>query len=282
MKVKTWLAVGILMVLLVRCEPLPSSQQPGAAQAGKDQEVQPANGPFEAAGKTQCSPGRKALIAPVPLHPVVEVLVKPGDRVKKDQVLVKLDDDEPKADVHAKEAAWENAKVTLDEARRYLKATEPLYKSGALPEQRYHEAVVAVLKGEADEKQAKHVVEGSKAELEHYDVTAGIDGVVNRLDVYLGAVSRPGTSIWGEILDLSEIDVRCEVTPDQADRLAVGQKAEVRYNGKQKVMGGARVAQIGLAADATTGMIPVVVRLENTEGTMRCGVPARVRFLEAK
>jgi HlyD family secretion protein len=277
MKVTHYLAIGIFVVLLTRCEPLPSSEP----QAAKDQPP-PANGPFEAAGRTQCSTGRKALIAPTPLHPVVEVLVKPGDRVKKEQVLVKIDDDEPKADLAAKTATWESAKVSLTEARRYLKAVEPLYKSGALPEQRYHEAVLAVLKGQADEKQAEHVVAGSKAELEHYEVTAAIDGVVNRLDVYPGTVARPGTTVWGEILDLSEIDVRCDVTPDQADRVAVGQKAEVRYNGKQKIAGMGKVVQIGLAADLTSGLVPVVVRLENSEGKMRSGVLARVRFVEAK
>jgi membrane fusion protein (multidrug efflux system) len=281
MKVTHWLAIGIFGVLLTHCEPLPSSQ-PAAPQAGKGEAPVAANTPFEAVGRTECSPERKALISPVPLHPVVEVLVKPGDRVKKDQVLVKLDDDEPKADVKAKEAAWETTKVLLAEAQRYLKAIEPLYKSGALPEQRYHEAVATVLKGEADQRQAQHVVEGSKAELEHYDVVAQIDGVVNRLEVYVGAVSRPGTTVWGEILDLSEIDVRCDLTPDQADRLAVGQKAEVRYNGRQKLAGIAKVAQIGLAADLTTGLVPVVVRLENPDGSMRCGVAARVRFVEAK
>ena len=31
-------------------------------------------------------------------------------------------------------------------------------------------------------------------------------------------VSRPGTTVWGEILDLSEIDVRCELTAEQADQ----------------------------------------------------------------
>src|SRR4051812_40986867 len=38
----------------------------------------------EVPGKTQPVPGKVALIAPVPLHPVEEVKVAPGDRVKKD------------------------------------------------------------------------------------------------------------------------------------------------------------------------------------------------------
>jgi multidrug efflux pump subunit AcrA (membrane-fusion protein) len=69
-------------------------------------------------GKTRPAPGRQALIAPAVLHPVTEVKVKSGDRVKKGQVLVKLDDDEPQADVRAKKATVESSRVTLEETRR--------------------------------------------------------------------------------------------------------------------------------------------------------------------
>ncbi len=64
---------------------------------------------FTVPGRVQCAPGKKATIAPVPLHPVVEVFVKAGDRVKKDQILVRLDDDEPKADRDNKKALLECA-----------------------------------------------------------------------------------------------------------------------------------------------------------------------------
>ena len=49
---------------------------------------------FEIAGRTQCVLTRKAIIAPVPLHPVTEICVSPGERVKKGQALVKLDKDD--------------------------------------------------------------------------------------------------------------------------------------------------------------------------------------------
>ena len=38
---------------------------------------------------------------------------KVGDRVKKEQVLIELDADEPKADVRAKEAALESLRISL-------------------------------------------------------------------------------------------------------------------------------------------------------------------------
>jgi RND family efflux transporter MFP subunit len=236
---------------------------------------------LEVTGRTRCTPGRKAILAPVPLHPVVEVLVVPGDRVKKGQELIKIDDDEPKADVRAKQAAWDNAKTTLVEATRYLTEVKQLYLAGSMPSKSYHEMKAAAIKAERDEKAAKAALDGSMAELEHYTVTAQIDGVVAWLDVYPGMVSRPGTTVWGEILDLSEVDVICDLTPDQVESVALGQAAEIRLGKKQEHVGTGRVVYISIQADKATGLLPVVVRVPNPKGRLRCEIPVQVRFTEA-
>jgi RND family efflux transporter MFP subunit len=249
--------------------------KPGALPAPP--EGRPAELPvLEVEGRTQCVPGRKAIIAPVPLHPVEEVLIVPGDKVMKGQVLVKIDADEPKADARNKKAQLEGAIVTREEARRALDVVEK--SRDMLPERRMYEARMALLKAEADERAAKAALEAAEAELEHYTLTAPIDGVVAWLDVYPGTVSRPGTTVWGEILDLSEIDVRCEVTPEQVERVALGQTAEVRAKWRKEPYGTGKVVFIGIAADKSSGQVPVVVRLANPQGALRCNVPVQVRL----
>jgi multidrug resistance efflux pump len=290
-----------------------------------------AGGPLEAPGRTQPAPGRSATIAPAVLHPVVKVLVLPGDRVKKDQALVKLDDDEPQADVRAKKAALaglqaslarlkalpreqeqaearaalDAARVIAQEAREVMSHLEPLQRQGAVPERSFHAAAMArdrtaaeervaatrleqllkrpvaleVAEAEAKVAEAKAAVEAAEAELEHYTVTAAIDGVVSWLGVNPGAVPRPGVAVWGEILDLREIDVRCDLAPEQADRVTVGQAAEVRRNGKRDERWEGRVAYVGIAADQQTGRVPVLVRLTDAKERLRCYVPVEVRFL---
>jgi RND family efflux transporter MFP subunit len=207
---------------------------------------------------------------------VVEVLVEPGSRVKKGQPLVKLDDDEPQADVRAKQAALENVELVLQEARRHLTVAERA--SEAVPEKLYYEIRLAALKAEREERVAKAALDSAKAELEHYEVTAQIDGVVSRLEVHPGMVSRPGTTVWGEILDLRELDVRCELTFEQVERVAVGQTAEVRRNGQKEVFGTGRVVFVGITADKKNGLVPVLVRLPNPQERLRCEEPVQVRF----
>ncbi|HLJ95499.1 MAG TPA: efflux RND transporter periplasmic adaptor subunit [Gemmataceae bacterium] len=242
-------------------------------------ERRPEVGGIEVLGRTQSVPQRKALIAPAaPPHPVTEVLVALGDRVKKGQPLVKIDDDEAQADLRAKQAILEGAIVVLGEARCRLEAIEKGHEKGAVAEEHYHDIRTASFKAEKDVQAAKAALDGAKAELEHFVVEAPIDGVVNRLDVYRGAVSRPGTAVWGEILDLSEIDVRCDLTPEQVDELAVGQTAEMRTNSKKSFSGKGRVVFIGLATDLATGLVPVLVRTPNPDGRLRCGIAVQVRF----
>jgi multidrug resistance efflux pump len=285
---------------------------------------------LEVKGKTQAAPGRKALIAPVPLHPVVGVLVKPGDRVKKEQPLVKLDDDEPQADLRAKKAnlaemkaslarlkaqpreeeraelraLLESARVSSKWAREVLDMLKPVYSEGATSKMKFFEARSALLKTAADERAAiarlqqvlkrpikleiaemqakvnaaQAAVDVARAELEHYTVTAPIDGVVSWLDVYPGTVSRPGTTVWGEILDLSEIEVRCELTARQAERVSVGEKAAVRLDGSPGAQWPGQVVFVGIAADPRSGRVPVRVKVANPRGRLRCNVEVTVRF----
>jgi RND family efflux transporter MFP subunit len=269
------LAFGAVLVVLIGCDPISTFPRLPTAFS-EDDSVSVVRSVKEVVGRTESAPGRKGMIAPVPLHPVVEVLVNPGDRVNKGQALVKLDDDEARAEVRVKRAALENARIDLQESRRYLGAIEKAISS--VPDVAHQKARVAALAAEMHERSAEAALESAQAELQHYVVTASIDGVVSWLDVSPGTVSRPGTSVWGEILDLSEIDVRCEVTADQADRASVGQPAEVRSSEGNMGSGTGRVVFVGLTADRTTGLVPVVVRLPNPKERLRCGVRVHVRF----
>jgi multidrug resistance efflux pump len=114
--------------------------------------------------------------------------------------------------------------------------------------------------------------------VEHYTLVSLIDGVVGSLDVWPGTVSRPGTTVWGEVLDLSVIDVRCDLTPAQAGALRAGQAAEILPNGSPGDALAGKVAFVGIAADPQTGGVPVLVRVTNADNRLRCYVNMLVRF----
>jgi membrane fusion protein, multidrug efflux system len=271
-----WLGGGLAALCVAASGSISGTKSGSTPWAEPGSPIVASDGSIEALGRTQCVPGRCASIAPVPLHPVVDVLAVQGGHVKKGQILVKLDDDEARADVRLKEALLESAQSTANEARRFLAKAQS--KQEILPEQRLHEAAHAVRKAEAEQRAAQAALDSSRAELEHFSVAAAIDGVVSWLDVHPGVVSRPGTSVWGEIVDLRELDVKCELTPQQADDVALGQPVEVRVVDREGAPSIGRLIFIAPVAEPKSGLVPVLVRLRNSEQPLRCGVSVSVRF----
>jgi membrane fusion protein (multidrug efflux system) len=271
-----WLGCGLAALCLAATGRGPGAKSGSLPSLDGGPPVVTSDGSIEVSGVTQCAPKRRASIARVPLHPVVEVMIAPGEHVKKGQVLVKLDDDEAEADVRLKQAQLDGTRATANEARRFLAAAR--LKQAVLPEQRLHDAELALAKADAEQRAAEAALDSSRAELEHFTVRAVIDGVVSWLDVHEGLVSRPGTSVWGEIVDLRELDVKCELTPIQAnDDISLGEPVEVRLSDTEQPLTG-RLVCIGSTANPKTRLVPIIVRLHNPDLRLRSGVPVSVRF----
>ena len=151
-----------------------------------------------------------------------------------------------------------------------------------MPENVYNDVRATALSNEAQVPAAEAELALAESELKLYTVTASIDGEVAWLDVSPGTVTWPGALIWGEIVDLRELDVRCELSPVQAEQVAVGQSAEVRLDGKVEAAGTGKVVFVGNVADRNSGMVPVVVRLANPQERLRAEVAVKVRFQTEK
>ena len=167
-------------------------------------------------------------------------------------------------------------------SRRNLDLAEKSQQTGALPGATFNDFSAAAFSNEAQMLAAEAELSLAQSELKLYTVTAPIDGEVAWLDVSPGTVTWPGTLIWGEIVDLRELDVRCELSPAQADQVAVGQSAEVWLDGKVEAAGTGKVVFAGKVADRNSGLVPVVVRVGNSQERLRAEVAVQVRFQTEK
>ena len=233
MKMLPLVACGLILGAVVICGLALRAADARAASA------QPGpTAPLEVPGRTRCMLARRGIIASAILRPVVEVLAGPGDRVTKGQVLIKLFDLEPQAKIRAREKELRSIEARAEYSRRNLDLVEKSLHTGALPGTSYNDVRSTALYYESQKLAAEAELSLAQAELKLYTVTASIDGEVAWLDVSPGTVTWPGTLIWGEIVDLRELDVRYEVSPVQAEQVAVGQSAEVRLDGQAEAPGG--------------------------------------------
>jgi membrane fusion protein (multidrug efflux system) len=233
---------------------------------------------LEVLGRTHCMLSRRGIVAAAILRPVVEVLVKPGDRVTKGQPLVKLYDLEPKAKLRAREQELKNIQAKALYSQRNLELADNSRGVGAVPQRSLNDLRATALSNQALVLAAEAELAHAQAELKLYTVTASIDGEIAWLDVSPGTVSWPGAMMWGEIVDLRELDVRCDLPPLLAEQVAVGQPAEVALERKAEPAGTGKVVFIGKSAEHTSGLVPVWVRMVNPEERLRAEVAVKVRI----
>jgi RND family efflux transporter MFP subunit len=221
---------------------------------------------------------RRGIIAAAILRPVVEVLVEPGDQVKKGQPLIKLYDLEAQAKVRVREQDLKSIQAKSLYSHRNLDLADNSRGTGAIPQRSMNDLRATASSNEALVTAAEAELAQAQAELHLYTVRAAIDGEIAWLDVSPGTVSWPGAMTWGELVDLRELDVRCDLAPVQAEQVAVSQPAEILLEGKAEPAGTGKIVFIGKEAERNNGLVPVVIRIANPNQRLRAEVAVKVRF----
>ena len=175
---------------------------------------------------------------------VKELAIKPGDHVRKGQLLVALDSsvEEAKwkeAELEAKNPARiEDAEATLKVKKVVLKRKESAEKGSFSPSE-IEEAQLDVIDAQAkldiahlEQEKAKLEAEGEKNRVRQMTLLSPFDGVVESIDTSIGEIvspqaDRPVCTIVQN--DPVSIEIR-NMPAVQAGKLKIGDKLEVRYD----------------------------------------------------
>jgi len=216
---------------------------------------------------------------------VLEVRVKPGDRVKRGQVLAVLDDRTPRAQLAGAEAGVVEASQGLAEVdqalqaaaadRQYAESTykryQGLLEKNSLSRQEFEGAEARYKATAANERalqakkkqivargqQASSQKESAQAVFSYSRVTSPIDGVVTMKAVDPGTVVMPGTPLL-TVEDTSHYRLEASLPEEYLGKLTLGMSVNVEGGGG-KFQG--RVAEIVPAADTDTRTFLVKVDL---------------------
>ncbi len=208
---------------------------------------------------------------------IVQLLVKEGDPVKKDQVLAKIESERYEAGTRMSEAAVLSAMADLTRAdadlevsRLQFDRTSKMFDDRLVSAQNYDQAVAEVKMKAANVEAARRRVaqlqaqhDSNRDDLRKTTVFSPMDGVVTSLpkeegEVVIGAQSFSPTVIM-TVADLSVME--CEIMVDETDirNLTLGQPAEIRVDALEGVKIQGEVTEIGSSAivrGSTPGTAP--------------------------
>jgi RND family efflux transporter MFP subunit len=256
---------------------------------------------FEAGGVVR--PRVTAVIASRMMAPIIAVLVRPGDSVRRGAALVNLDArdiraasarsasafdaagraaDAAESDIRASEAALRIARLTheriaslhatrsatsqeLDQARASLSAAEAQL-AGAT-------ARAAAAGAARDEAQA--AMRGALVTASYAVLTAPFDGVVAERAADPGTMAMPGAPLL-TLEDTSRLRLEVRLDESRASRVALGQTVGLAASEDAAAWTAGRVVEIARLDAASHGF---VVKIELPAGVaLRSGQFARARF----
>ena len=235
---------------------------------------------------------------------IVEVLVEEGDRVRKGDLLLRIDPTQFREALRSAEARYQSALAQLHEAEARLEQAElewtrvqALHRNGDLSERSYEQSRVSYKVAETQVTTAERTVDQLEAALEQArdrfdktEIRAPMSGVLIRRNAEVGEIAMEGTfsiQVLMVIADLSVMEVEVDVDETEIPQIALDQKANIEIDAFPDEMFEGRVTEIANSpkqdtAGSSSGVdFKVVVTLDEGYTGLRPGLSATAEIVTA-
>ena len=216
---------------------------------------------------------RKADLSPKITSRITQLNVTEGTRVRKDEVIARLDSTDLDAQLAEAKANWVNAQAELERQRN-------LYQQGLAPKSTLDAAV-------ASEAATRARVRYVEALMDYTVIRAPFAGVITAKRAFVGeAVSPFGSSPSGggsggaivTIVEFSSLYVGADVNESNLSRLKKEQPAEISLDAVPDKVYHGRLRQIVPAADRQKATVRVKVAFLDADDRVLPDLSARVSF----
>jgi RND family efflux transporter MFP subunit len=228
-------------------------------------------------------------IAPRTGGRLLDVNVKLGDRVRRGQVLAKVEDREIVEQVRQAEASQEVSKATirqreadLNVARVNFDRSKNLFERQLLAKQalddaesRYLAALAQVDLSKAQLTQNDARLQELRINLENTRVVSPVDGFVGKRTVDPGAMVNTNTAI-ASVVDISKLRLVANVVEKDLRMVSPGDMAVVEVDAYPGEKFNGKIARVSPVLDPATRTAAMEVEIPNAEYKLKPGMYARI------
>ncbi len=228
---------------------------------------------------------RKASVASKATGRLVYLGVVEGDRVKKDQIIGKLEDSDIQASLDQAKANLKVNEADLVSAKRSLDREKSLFEKGLSTQADYDAADATYRKVLASIDVAKAIVTSQEVALENTRVRAPFDGTVLTKSADVGEMVVPMAASVGSkaavvtIADMSSLQVEADVSESNIERVTADQPCEITLDAYPDKRYPAYVAKIVPTADRAKATVLVKVAFTSYDSRVLPEMSAKVLFL---
>jgi RND family efflux transporter MFP subunit len=244
-------------------------------------------------------PQRKSALASKVTGRLIWLGVEEGNRVKKDQVVARLESqdvtaakDQASAHVKAARSSLEQVKAELREATLTFNRNKELLAKGVIAQatydtvlSRYEQAKAAAEAAEAQVKASLAALDGANIALEYTLIKAPFAGVVLTKDADIGDIVTPiGAAVNAKsavitIADMNSLQVEVDVSESNIQKITINQPCEIQLDSLPEQRFRGVIHMIVPTADRSKATITVKVRFLDKDSRILPEMSARVAFL---
>jgi len=210
---------------------------------------------------------------------VDDVLVDFNDKVKKGQVIARINTDELRARTVQARASVEQAQANLAKAQNDLKRAGDLQKQGFVSASTYDQALAARDVARAALANARAAADQATANLAKADIKSPIDGIVLSRKVERGqtvAASFQTPELFVIASDLTKLELTINIDEADIGEVKVGQDATFTVDAYAAQTFEAKVVELRNAATTISNVVTYegVLSVSNNEGKLKPGMTA--------
>ena len=218
---------------------------------------------------------------------IIKILAVDGQKVKKDQEILRLDQQDFLTQLQEMEKNIEAAKLKAQRTRRDFERQTDLENRGLVTAKDFEESRISLSLAENDSAISEARAANLRDKLTKTIIRAPHDGTLLLRDLTEGqvitsAAAQNGGTLLGEVADLSSLMVRTNINEIDVARLKVGDTARVRVDSLRQVQMSGTIKRISTSATESiydrTRVFPVDVYLDEHDDRLRPGMSATVMF----
>jgi RND family efflux transporter MFP subunit len=245
---------------------------------------------------------RKAAVASKGTGRLEYLGVIEGDRVKKGEIIGRLESNDVEAilgqaaaSLNVAKAGLETAQAELDDAKNNFDRQNTLYTNGSISKAdfdianaRYKRALAGVSSANANINYAKANVRAAEVGVENTRIRAPFNGVVLTKDANVGEVISPFGAAAGSrgavvtVADMTSLEVEADVSESNIQKIKEGQRCEIMLEAYPQKRYQGYVNKIVPTADRAKATVLTKVRFDKLDDDVLPEMRAKVNFLSDK
>ncbi|HEY3166550.1 MAG TPA: efflux RND transporter periplasmic adaptor subunit [Candidatus Binatia bacterium] len=228
---------------------------------------------------------RKAAVASKGTGTLVYLAVEEGDRVKKGQVIARLDDSDVMASLQRARENLRVAEADLYDAKKNAERMRTLLKQGMIAQAEYDVSEARYKRVVATIDAAKFGVREAQVAVDNTRIVAPFDGTVLKKNADVGEIVAPLAGAASSkaavvtIADMSSLEVDADVSEANITRVASQQNCEIALDAYPQQRYPGYVSNIVPTADRAKATVMVKIKFKQYDQRVLPEMGAKITFL---